>query len=149
MSNELIAVYLTAFYIVFSRKADLCAAIILYYCAVILTNAYTVGFRFDYSPEFFYIQQSIIDLAAIVFICYLSRFHQNAVMVYSLYAAIITLSMALNGLMLLDQYAGAYFIVGAHLTYQEYAHWIDVFFAIVGSANVNKFIARFLPFGGR
>ena len=145
MSNELIAVCLTAFYIIASRKLDLCAAIILYYCAYILVGAYTVGYRIDPAPEFFYLQQSLIDLTAIVIICYLSRFHQKAAIIYIVYAAIISVSMVLNGLMLIDQYSHAGKVYVAHLFYQDYIQYIDVVFAVLGSANVS----RFLPFGGR
>lgn len=149
MSNELIAVLLTAFYIIASRKLDLCAAIILYYCAYILAGAYTVGFRIDTSPEMFYLRQSLIDLGAIVFICYLSYFDKKAAIIYAVYAAIITLSMTLNGLMLVDQYANVGVIHHAHLLFQRYIQSIDVFFAVIGSANVSRYIVRFLPFSGR
>ena len=149
MSNEIIAVLLTAFYILSSKKLDLCAAIILYYCACILTGSYTIGYRIDESPQMFYLQQALIDLAAIVFICYLSQFHKKAVFIYALYAAIICLPMTLNGLMLIDQQANAHVVTEWHLLYQEYAQLIDVVFAVIGSANVSRYIVRFLPFGGR
>ena len=147
MSNETIAVLLTAFYIIASRKLDLCTAIILYYCAYILVGAYTVGLRVDLSPELFYLRQSLIDLAAIIFICYLSKYHTNIPKIYLCYAAIITISMTLNGLMLIDQAINAKVIYKTHLLYQSGAHWIDVSFAIIGVDNVRRFILRFLPFG--
>ena len=149
MNNEFIAVCLTAFYIICSRKLDLCAAILLYYAACIITGAYTVGLRIDESPELFYLNQSLIDLCVIAFICYLSRFHRVASPIYAAYAAIIAVSMTLNGLMLIDQYSNAHVIARWHLLYQDYAQFIDVFFAVIGSANVSGFIVRFLPFSNR
>ena len=148
MSNEAIAVLLTAFYIICSRKLDLCFAILTYYIACILTNANT-GLQYATTPEWFYIQQSGIDLAAIVFICYLSKFHRQASHIYAVYAAIITLSMCLNGLMLIDQYTEAHSVYQWHMAYQRYAQAIDVFFAVIGSAHVAKYIVAFLPFSSR
>ena len=148
MSNEFIAVCLTAFYLVFSRKLDLCFAIITYYLACILTNA-SSGLQYTDSPEWFYIQQSLIDLAVIAFICYLSRLHRKSAPIYTAYAAIICISMTLNGLMLIDQHADAHVITRWHMAYQDYAQLIDVCFAVIGSAHVSNYIARFLPFGSR
>lgn len=147
MSNELLAVVLAAFYIMCSRKLDLCAGIILYYCACIITNAYTTGLRVESSPYWFYITQSLIDLAAIVFICYLSQFHKAAVIVYLTYATIIMPSMLLNGLMIVDQVSDSNVMYRYHLVYQSYSQIFDVFFSVIGSANVSRFIVRFLPFG--
>lgn len=128
---------------------DLCLAILLYYAACILSGAYTSGLHYTPEPEWFYIQQSAIDLAVIVFICYLSRFHRQASHIYAAYAAIITLSMCLNGLMLIDQYTEANAVYKWHMAYQQYAQAIDVIFAAIGSAHVSKYIVRFLPFSGR
>lgn len=149
MSNEVVAVLLTAFYILSSKKLDLCAAVILYYCACIITNSYTTGLRIDDSPYLFYTTQSFIDLTVIVFICYLSQFHRRAVLIYAVYAAIICISMTLNGLMLIDQYSNSSLVASWHLLYQDYAQLIDVWFAVIGSANVSRYIVRFLPFGCR
>lgn len=141
------AVALAALYILGSRKLDLCAAIVLYYCACILTNAYTVGYRVDASAHWFYVQQSLIDLAAIVFICYLSQFDKKITILYVLYAAIILPSMLLNGLMAAEQVAGTQLLVKYHLAYQPYSQWIDVLFAVIGATNVRRFFIRLLPFG--
>ena len=140
---------MTAFYIIASRKVDLCAGIILYYCAYIIVGAYTVGLRVDEQAHWFYMRQSLIDLAAIVFICYLSYFDKKAAIIYLLYAAIIIPSMLLNGLMMVDQAFEANILHSYHLAYQPYAQSVDFLFAVIGSANVSRYIIRFLPFGGR
>lgn len=126
---------------------DLCAAIILYYAACIITKSHTVGLRLDPSPEIFYLTQSLIDLAAILLICYLSQIHKRASVLYWFYAVNIGVAMLLNGLMLLDQASGVNWFCWLHLYYNELAQYIDVVFAVLGSANVSRYIIRFLPFG--
>lgn len=147
MTNELLAVYLTAFYIICSRKLDLCAGVLLYYAACIISASYEPGYAYDSAPESFYITESLIDLAAILLICYLSQFHKGARILYWLYAVNITIAMSLNGLMLLDQASGLNRGYWLHLSYNDWAQYIDVFFAVLGSANVSRYFIRFLPFG--
>lgn len=141
------AALIAVFYIIGSRKLDLCAAILLYYCACILTDAYTVGLRMDVSAHWFYAQQSLIDLAAIVFICYLSQFDKKIAIVYVIYAAIILPSMLINGLMIIDQAAETGLLYRYHLAYQSYSQAFDLLFAVIGATNARRLFVRLLPFG--
>jgi hypothetical protein len=141
MSNEAALIVIVAIWLFSGRGLNLCFLIIAYYVTFLITSVSGIFDTFIADSETTYGTYAIqcsLDSLALVSVIALSSFHQNFKRIYLAYGAIIGTSLLLNGAMLLDQLAGFSMIYKAHAIRQEFSIPLDVLFAVLGSAAVER-----------
>jgi hypothetical protein len=141
MSNEAALIVIAAIWLFSGRGLNLCFLIIAYYLTFLIATPYNITSLVQADAETTYGTYAIqcsIDSLMLVSIIYLSTFHHNFTRIYFAYGAIIGTSLLLNGAMLLDQLANLSMIYKAHAIRQEFSIPLDVLFAVLGSAAVER-----------
>lgn len=141
MSNEAALITIAAFWLFSGRGLNLCLLIAGYYATYLLCDITSLnGFFTSDSQSVYgtYAIQCSLDSLALLLIIYLSKFHHKSTRIYLAYGAIIGTSLLLNGLMLLSQLADISMIYRAHAIRQEFSIPLDVLFAVLGSATVER-----------
>lgn len=141
MSNEAALIVIVAIWLFSGRGLNLCFLIIAYYFTFLIASPYNItSLIFTDSETTYgtYAIQCSLDSLALVSVIALSSFHHNFTRIYFAYAAIIGTSLLLNGIMLLDQMANVSMIYKAHAIRQEFSIPLDVLFAVLGSAAVER-----------
>ena len=141
MSNEAALIVIVAIWLFSGRGLNLCFLIIAYYVTFLITSVSGIFDTFIADSETTYGTYAIqcsLDSLALVSVIALSSFHHNFTRIYLAYAAIIGTSLLLNGIMLLDQMVNISMIYKAHAIRQEFSIPLDVLFAVLGSAAVER-----------
>lgn len=141
MSNEAALIVIVAFWLFSGRGLNLCLLIAFYYAtylATSLTGIHELFVTDSQSVYGTYAIQCSLDSLMLLLIIYLSKFHHKSTRIYLGYGAIIGTSLLLNGLMLLSQLSDISMIYRAHAIRQEFSIPLDVLFAVLGSATVER-----------
>jgi hypothetical protein len=141
MSNEAALIVILAIWLFSGRGLNLCFLIIAYYVSFLLVDLTPENGYFKAISQTTYGTYAIqcsLDSLFLMLVIVLSSFHHNFKRIYLAYGAIIGTSLLLNGAMLLDQLADLSVIYQAHAIRQEFSIPLDVLFAVLGSAAVER-----------
>lgn len=141
MSNEAALIVIMAIWLFSGRGLNLCLLISAYYVAFLSVDITALSRLFvaDATSVYgTYAIQCSLDSLMLLSIIYLSTFHHNFTRIYLAYGAIIGTSLLLNGLMLFDQITDLSMFYRAHAIRQEFSIPLDVLFAVLGSAAVER-----------
>ncbi len=143
MSNELVAVIITAIWLISGRGINLCLLILGYYLLYIHIDIITYG---KLSDSFYNLIQVGIDSFVIVLACLLSFRDIKLRLICIFYAVFVLSSLTLDALMVFDESFNTTLITDAHKLRQSIAQPLDLIFAIVGSGFYECIRRVFLPY---
>ena len=143
MSNELVAVIITAVWLISGRGVNLCLVILGYYLLYIHIDIITYG---KLSNSFYNLIQVGIDSFVIVLSCLLSFRYIKLRLICIFYAVFVLSSLTLDALMVFEESFNTLIVSWLHECRQVIAQPFDLIFAIVGSGFYDCIKRVFLPY---
>lgn len=143
MSNELVAVIITATWLISGRGINLCLLILGYYLLYIHIDIITYG---KLSNSLYNLIQVGVDSFVIVLACLLSFRDVKLRLICIFYAVFVLSSLTLDALMVFEELFNTLIVSWLHEHRQTIAQPLDLIFAIVGSGFYGCIRRVFLPY---